>query len=161
MKHLINNETKELFGFEDNQEELYLKYKEDKRFIDCRLPEKHESWDSNKKCWMLDNEQQAIEQKNQLIQEAKNLIEVTNHFETSSFQAKYWTEEEESEFEQWRHRLFDVVYEGAADIPPAPDFVQQMLDGNIKTPLLQSQLPVEEVKPKKCKTKPKITESEV
>lgn len=59
---------------------------------------------------------------------AKNLIDVTNHFDTDSFQSKYWTEEEEVDFEKWRHSLFEVIYEGSEDLIDPPDFVQAMLD---------------------------------
>lgn len=103
--------------------------------------------------------EQVIERTNAInIQSAHDLLIKTERFETSSFQAKYWTEEQEAEFELWRHKLFDVVYEGASDIPPPPDFVQQMLDGNAQLPqLLQSVATPEETKPKKRKTK-SITE---
>lgn len=105
----------------------------------------------------LTPEQFALRQTKRLSNNAHDLIERTNRFETSSFQVKYWTEEQEAAFEQWRHKLFDVVYEGANEMPEIPDFVQQALDGNMQPPLLQSAL-VPETMPKKRKTKSKTTE---
>ena len=106
---------------------------------------------------LLTPEQIAEREQSKLVMTAELLLEQTNRFETSSFQAKYWTEEEEDKFEQWRHKLFDVVYEGSAEMPDTPNFVQQALDGNISQPLLQSVATPETI-PKKRKTKSTTTE---
>lgn len=105
----------------------------------------------------LTPEELAQREKLQLQAQAHDLLERTNRFETSSFQAKYWSEEQEAEFEQWRHNLLDVLYEGCPEISGIPDFVQQALEGNMQPPLLQS-VTAPEPKPKKRKTKSTTTE---
>jgi hypothetical protein len=162
MIYLLNIDDTSIHAFDDtdsSQIELYKSFLISNQFIKLdRLPQQFEEWDGSKQCWSINLQKQQQVKRELLIYQVHELIEITNRFETSSFQAKYWTEEQEAEFELWRHKLFDVVYEGASDIPPPPDFVQQMLDGNAQLPqLLQSVATPEETKPKKRKTK-SITE---
>ena len=69
----------------------------------------------------------SIKKHQQIKLKANALIDKTNRFDTLSFQKKYWTLEQEAEFEQFRSALFDVVYENSNTLPITPDFVNEIL----------------------------------
>ena len=77
---------------------------------------------------LLTPEELAQRNLNIKITEAKDLINRTNAFDTISFQSRYMTEEQKTEFETWRNDLFNLAYEDATQLPETPDFVQQLLN---------------------------------
>lgn len=76
---------------------------------------------------LLTPEQRAQQAKANLIQQAKSLIDNTDAFEASTFQSKYLTDEQITQFETWRHTLYDVVYGDSSTIQPTPDFITNFL----------------------------------
>ena len=127
MKYLINKTTKQVYGYDEDQEELYQAQLAAGDFAECRLPEQYEVWDDELNDWAVDEQAKQEAEHEILIATARNLFDKTNAFDNPAFKRRFMTPEQVIEFDDWREQLLDVIYDGATTLPETPDFIKNML----------------------------------
>ena len=116
MRYLINNTTKQVFGFDENQNYLLKKYIKDGDFIECRLPTQFEVWDSDAKDWVLDKSEEDKYDTQKLISKAKDLLAESDYMVLFDRYNQY-TKEQQEAIVTYRAQLRNVVRGESTELP--------------------------------------------
>jgi len=128
MIYIIHNISKQLYGYDDldeSQMQAYNQQKADENYIDCRLPEEFEEWDSNLKDWVLN-----INKKNQnIINNIKSKInDLLIKYEryTIPFQYNKLTELQQNILMSFLNECYTLLNNITinSNIPVIPDFLK-------------------------------------